>query len=237
MFGNHTHGMIQKTDCGGNAMKDRKMIVVVLSLTILLLLTGGAFAAQSFTKQPARALNTQSVMDQTKPISQTVPSVSATPTTVVSSFIGEARAKEIALAHAGLKESEVNFVRVHLDYDNGRQEYEVEFYSDNVEYDYDIDALTGEIMSYDSDTEYYTSPHGNNTFPYAETIGIDRAKNIVLTHAGFTENEVYRLRVEFDYDDGRAEYDVEFNVGQIEYGYEIDAVNGNILSYEAEKDD
>ena len=135
-------------------MKCRKMIVVASSLITLLLLAEGVFAAQGFTKQPACALTAQSVMKQTKSISQTAPPVSAAPTAAVSGFIGEAR-----------------------------------------------------------------------------------AKNIALTHAGFAENEVRRLRVEFDYDDGRAEYDVEFDVGQIEYSYEIDAVNGNILSYEAEMDD
>ena len=55
--------------------------------------------------------------------------------------------KRQALEHAGLTEADVTFVHVKLDRDDGRLEYEVEFYKDNTEYDYDIDANTGEILS------------------------------------------------------------------------------------------
>ena len=70
--------------------------------------------------------------------------------------IGEEAARKAALDHAGLAESEVTFIRSHLDWDDGRQVYDVEFYtSDYTEYDYEIDAATGEILSYDFDAEYY----------------------------------------------------------------------------------
>ena len=59
------------------------------------------------------------------------------------SYIGEAAAQQAALAHAGLDEASVSFVRTHLDWDDGRWKYEVEFYKDSTEYDYDIDAVTG----------------------------------------------------------------------------------------------
>ena len=45
-----------------------------------------------------------------------------------------------------------------MDWDDGRMEYEVEFWSGTTEYDYDIDALTGEIRSYDRDIEGYNIP-------------------------------------------------------------------------------
>ena len=70
-----------------------------------------------------------------------------------SSVISEAKAKEIALNHAGLKESEVSFVKVKLDWDDGRQEYEVDFYKDNMDYDYEIDAVSGAILSADKEVE------------------------------------------------------------------------------------
>ena len=76
-----------------------------------------------------------------------------TGTTAAESYIGVERAKEIALKDAGLSASQVSFVRAGLDWDNGRMEYEVEFWKDNVEYDYEIDAYTGEILSYDYDAE------------------------------------------------------------------------------------
>ena len=59
-----------------------------------------------------------------------------TGTTAAESYIGVERAKEIALKDAGLSASQVSFVRAGLDWDNGRMEYEVEFWKDNVEYDF-----------------------------------------------------------------------------------------------------
>lgn len=58
-------------------------------------------------------------------------------------------AKEAALKHAGLDESQVRDVDVDLDRDNGKLIYEVDFNSGNTEYDYDIDAETGEVISAD----------------------------------------------------------------------------------------
>ena len=58
-------------------------------------------------------------------------------------------AKETALRHAGLSESQVNHLDVDLDRENGKLIYEVDFNSGNTEYDYDIDAETGEVISAD----------------------------------------------------------------------------------------
>jgi uncharacterized membrane protein YkoI len=163
-------------------------------------------------------------------------------TTKAGTILDEAEAKGIALAHAGVTESDVRFVRVRLEEDDGRQEYEIEFYRDTTEYDYDIDALTGTILSYDHDAESAPPVPKNPETPPSEPpssalMDADGAKAAALAHAGFKENEVARLRIELDYDDGRAEYDVEFHVGGIAYTYEIHAVSGKILSYEAEQDD
>ena len=55
-------------------------------------------------------------------------------------------AKRIALAHAKLVEKDVTFVKVELE-DNNRYEYDVDFYSGNVEYEYDINVSNGAIIS------------------------------------------------------------------------------------------
>lgn len=61
------------------------------------------------------------------------------------------KAKEIALAHAGLTSDQVNFKRTELEFDNGVKKYEVEFYYNNMEYSYEIDSHTGNILSYEQD--------------------------------------------------------------------------------------
>ena len=65
-------------------------------------------------------------------------------------------------------------------------------------------------------------------------IGKDKAAEIALTDAGFSEAEVTRLRVSQDRDDGQSIYDVEFTCGTTEYDYEILASDGDILSADYE---
>lgn len=56
-------------------------------------------------------------------------------------------AKTIALNNAGLTEAEVTFGEINKELDDGISKYEIEFYAGNVEYDYEIDAKTGEVIS------------------------------------------------------------------------------------------
>ncbi len=61
-------------------------------------------------------------------------------------------------------------------------------------------------------------------------IGKDKATEIALKDAGFSESDVTRLRVSQDRDDGQNIYEVEFTGNTTEYEYEILASNGDILS-------
>lgn len=67
--------------------------------------------------------------------------------------IGAAKAKSIALAHAGLNEAQVTRLKTERDWDDGRLEYEVEFVSDGMEYDYTIDAGSGKIIAFDRERD------------------------------------------------------------------------------------
>lgn len=62
-------------------------------------------------------------------------------------------AVEIALQHAGCTRDSVTNLRAELDTDHDRQVYEVEFHSGRTEYEYKIDADTGDILSYDADLD------------------------------------------------------------------------------------
>ncbi len=68
-----------------------------------------------------------------------------------SKFIGEERAKEIALEKAGISSDGVSFVRVELDRDNGIWKYEVELRQGRTQYDANIKADNGEILSFETD--------------------------------------------------------------------------------------
>lgn len=66
-------------------------------------------------------------------------------------FITPEAAKQIALDHAGVAAADVVFDSTERDFDNGVYHYEIEFRVDYTEYEYDIDALTGKILSFDQD--------------------------------------------------------------------------------------
>lgn len=72
---------------------------------------------------------------------------------------------------------------------------------------------------------------------YANLISKEEATAIALKDAGFTADQVTRLRTEFDYDDGRPEYEVDFHQGGYEYDYEIHAETGKILSKDQDRED
>lgn len=62
-------------------------------------------------------------------------------------------AKNAALAHAGINADDASGLRAERDFDDGRYEYDVEFYANGTEYDYKIDAQTGDIISFDNDRD------------------------------------------------------------------------------------
>ena len=60
-------------------------------------------------------------------------------------------AESIALEHAGLKAADVKFVRSEYEIDDGVKQYDISFYQDMLEYEYEIDADKGNIISFDMD--------------------------------------------------------------------------------------
>lgn len=142
------------------------------------------------------------------------------------------QAKDKALAHAGLKANQVTFVKSKLDWDDGRQVYDVEFYtSDYKEYDYEIDASTGEVVSYDFDAEGYAPPATGNG--QSGTITADQAKEKALSQVpGATVSDIWEF--ETDYDDGRLQYEGKIYYNGMEYEFEIDGYSGAIRSWDAE---
>lgn len=69
------------------------------------------------------------------------------------SYIGEERAKTIALDHAGFTSSQVRFSKAEFDYEDGVPVYEVEFYNGGMEYEYEINAITGSIVKFSSERD------------------------------------------------------------------------------------
>ena len=70
-----------------------------------------------------------------------------------SGDIGYAKAKSVALNHAGVSEGKAYDMDIELDDEDGRLIYEVEFKSGNVEYSYEINAATGAILKHEAELD------------------------------------------------------------------------------------
>lgn len=187
----------------------------------------------------------------TQPVATVAPATTAAQSNNTVGDIGIEKAKEIAMSHAGVSAGSVSFIKAKLDHEDGVKVYDIEFYSGNAEYDYEINAATGAIVSFDQDIENYeiptqpqsAAPTQSATQPQtaaptqtaASVISVDKAKQIALSHAGVGSANF--TKVELDTDDGVRVYEIEFKVGNVEYDYDIDASSGAIISSSSEIDD
>lgn len=163
--------------------------------------------------------------------------------------IGKDSAKEIALSDANLKESETSNLRVTEDYENSKKVYDVEFDGPEKEYNYEISASDGTILSHDTETHdniakdttktntqdaaASNTTSSETTQDETPTISEEDAKKAVLDRVpGATEAN---LKIEYEFDDGRYTYEGEINYEQKEYEFEIDATTGNFLKWSEEK--
>lgn len=184
----------------------------------------------------------------------TVENVNSTGSASDKAYIGHDKAKSIALKDAGVQEADAYKLSVELDYEHGVMVYEVEFDVGGYEYEYDVDAASGEILWRESerDDDYHHDGHTQQPAATAkpgtgqsqpaasqsgDVIGKEKAKAIALSHAGLSESQVYKLKCELDRDDGKVLYEVEFKADGYEYEYDIDAANGDILKWDKDWDD
>ena len=183
---------------------------------------------------------------------ETAPAIQSSGQASDSAYIGVEAAKSAAFAHAGLDAAQVTMGEVDFDYEDGRMVYELEFYADGAEYEYDIDASTGAVVKFSQEggrtqtsssagsggaSGNVSSGSGSGTAQSgaggtAADIGREAALAAALSHAGVSQDQVYNLEVKREYDDGRLEYEIEFKTGGWEYEYTISAADGAILDYE-----
>ncbi len=147
----------------------------------------------------------------------------------IKAVITPAEAKKKALAAAGVKDAA--FIKCEPDEDDGRLSYEIEFRAGGIEYEYVIDAVSGEILEENVDIDRRPETDTQRKLSAAE------AKDKALAHAGVKANEARILKAALDYEDGVPVYEVEFVVGRVEYEYTVHAGTGEILSCEKDTDD
>lgn len=140
-------------------------------------------------------------------------------------------ALQTALADAGVNEADASRIRVTADRDDGMLVYEVRFDAAEVEYDYEIDARSGRIIS--TDVERWDDDRDDRNRTANVAVSRDEAVKTALAKvSGATERDI---RIELDYDDGRYKYEGDIICNGIEYDFEIDADHGNIIEWSEER--
>ena len=152
-----------------------------------------------------------------------------TPPSTSDKVIGEDKAKEIVLK----KIPGATITEFKLDEDDGRLVYEGEAYLNQTEYDFEINAVDGTVLKWESETKNQPAATPKPTTKPASSISLDDAKNIVLKKVpGATITEI-----KLDYDDGRKVYEGSAYKGSTEYDFEINASTGDIIKWESERMD
>ena len=189
-------------------------------------------AVMEMSSREKNAVDTQAQTEATVPAadSATTQSSAAATAQTVTGTVDEEMAQKIALEHAGVKATDATITKSKLDYEGRRQVYEIEWYAGGKKYDYEIAVDTGEILSsaYDEKTSGWSVSNSSNV-----TVSEADAKQTALGRvSGATEKDIYEW--EFDYDDGRPEYEGKIIYGGTEYDFTIDASSGAVIEWEAE---
>ena len=173
------------------------------------------------------------VQQAPQPVQETEPVDGSAPQTADSTGnaqggsgnITQEQAKSIALSHAGVSESDITFIWVKPDVENGTPVYEVEFLVGNTEYDYNILQSTGEIVKMDHDIERAV-PGGDSA---GVSVSMEDARAMALAKvAGASDQDI---KIQLDWDDGRPVYEGEIYLNGTEYEFEIDASSGSFLEW------
>lgn len=164
--------------------------------------------------------------------------VSADGIASAKAYIGEEAAKQAALAHAGVDESAITHYEIELDREAGVMVYDIEFDASGTEYDYDINAETGEVVKYQQKKEngYKESGSASGSMISAPVISEEDAKQAAFTHAGVAETDVSHVKAKIDREHGVVVYEIDFRTTTHEYDYDINATTGEVVKYERESE-
>ncbi len=199
------------------------LIVVVIALFLMGCGGTGSAASDKSNVQPDSTASSQADATASKNNAE-----SGTESQKDGALISEDDVKEIALKDAGQTEDKITGIQIKLETDDGIQKYEIEFYADNNEYDYEIDAVSGSILSKNMESGDDFSKLGSSDAAISE----EEAKTIALNKvSGAGEGDI---SIHLNNDDGKAVYEGSIVYNEIKYEFEIDAGSGDILEWEEE---
>ena len=170
-------------------------------------------------------------------IAQVQPNQTQTVMETAPGSISMETAKSIAMKDAGISGESVSYSSAKLDWDDGRQVYDVDFFSVGIEYEYEILASDGTILKKKQDAEWGKNSgtpagHVAGQTGVSGTLTMEQARQKVAERIpGVDPAGIY---IKEDYDDGRLKYEGEAYYNQTKYEFELDAATGAFTDWEEE---
>lgn len=131
-------------------MKFRILITSLLAWALLSGLCGCSLVGMGRSLDAAEDA-VEDRMDAVEDAVENAIQTAAAPAPSDTAKLTKEQAQAIALEHAGFTADQVSYLRTEYEIDDGIPQYEVSFHQGRWEYDYEIDANTGDILSYDRD--------------------------------------------------------------------------------------
>lgn len=166
-----------------------------------------------------------------------------------TAFISKEEVEENLAKHINIDSSELYFEKIDLELENNQ--YEVDFYYNNNEYEAKIDAKEGKIIYTDFPMTNTTNNTTNNptnnatnnttnsttnngTTETTKEISLEEAKTVALKHANLNEANLTLIKAKEENDDGKMVYEIEWHDGTYEYDFDI-SKTGEVLHYDKDR--
>lgn len=153
---------------------------------------------------------------------------------VNTAFVSKDDVKEELADHINVEEDDLYFENIDLEMD--KNQYEVDFYYNNNEYEAKVDAKEGKIIYTDfpMNNNLNNTKKENETTTKEEEITLDKAKEIALDHAKLNKNNVTLTKAKEEFEDGIMIYEIEYKDTTYEYDFDI-SKTGEIIHYDKDR--
>lgn len=132
----------------------KKQLTAVLLIFAMLLTMTGCTVANAAQKLDAAEEVVEAKLDaaEEKLEEALVPAPAINPE--AAGELTQEQARQIALDYLGITLEDAQRLRIQYEMDDGIPQYDVEFYQGDWEYEFEIHAETGKILSFDKDSRY-----------------------------------------------------------------------------------
>lgn len=141
-----------------------------------------------------------------------------------SGTISKEQAEIIVLENADMEAKDISRLKTKIENYYGKDIYDIEFYADNKEYNYNVDMYGGEIlaMDYEIDKKYYAKLSGKP---------VDEASAIELVKAQIPNCTTGDIKLKLEHDDDYLQYEGRAQVNGVLYEFTIDKNTGTFVEW------